>query len=67
VGLTRSRFKVISSTKCEVKITKKYRVASCVIVPRIVGTLIPGTFDRIAKYTVNANANASKVQTVSAG
>jgi len=49
VALTRPRIRVISSTKWEVNITRKYRVASSAMVPRMVGILSDDAFDRIAK------------------
>ena len=41
--------------------TRKYIVASSAIVPRIVGTLTPDDFVRIAKKIVNKNARVSGV------
>ena len=45
VALTRPRIRVISSTKWEVNITRKYRVASSAMVPRMVGILTDDAFD----------------------
>ena len=59
VALTRQRIRVISSTKCEVNITKKYRVASSKTVLNIPGTLGSSVFDRLAKKNVNKNARKS--------
>ena len=61
VALTRPRFRVISSTKWEVNITKKYRVASSAIVLKIVGIWSPGVFVRLAKTMVNAKARKSEI------
>lgn len=49
VALTRPRIRVISSTKWEVNITRKYHVASSAMVPKMVGILTDDAFDRIAK------------------
>lgn len=57
--LTRPRLKVISSTKWEVNITKKYRVASSAMVFKILGILSPDAFDRAATKMVNENARRS--------
>ena len=65
--LTRPRFRVISSTKWEVNITRKYRVASSAMVPKIVGILSPGVVHRVAKKIVSENASRSGVSIVPAG
>ena len=59
VALTRQRIRVISNTKCEVNITRKYRVASCNTVLNMPGTLESSVFDRLAKKNVNKNARKS--------
>ena len=59
VVLTRPRVRVISSTKWEVNMTKKYRVESSAIAPRMVGIIADDFFDFIAKKTINENARKS--------
>ena len=65
VRLTRPIIRVIVSTKCEVKMTRKYRVASSAIVPKILGALKPGIFDFLAKKRINENASESDFGVVS--
>ena len=57
--LTRPRFKVISTTKWELAITRKYRVASSAMVLRIVGTLSPRVPDFAAKKMIDSKARES--------
>ena len=59
VALTRPRFKVISSTKWEVNITRKYRVASSAMAFKIVGTLSPRASDVAAMKMIKENARKS--------
>ena len=61
VGLTRPRVRVISSTKWELNITRKYHVASCAMVPRSVGPLIFDVPDFPVKNMINENARKSGV------
>jgi hypothetical protein len=61
VALTRPRFRVISSTKWEVNIIKKYRVASSAMIFKMVGIWSPDVFDRLAKTMVKENASRSEV------
>ena len=58
-ALTRPRFRVISRTKWEVNITRKYSVASSAMVFKIDGILSPCTSDLMAKKTINKNARRS--------
>ena len=62
VALTRPRVNVISSTKWELNITRKYHVASSAMVSRMLGTLIFDTFDLAAKKVINKNARKSGVR-----
>ena len=59
VALTRPRVRVISSTKWELNITRKYRVASSAIVRRMFGILSVDAFDFAAKKMINENASKS--------
>ena len=61
VALTRPKSRVISSTKWEVNMTRKYHVASWAMVPRRVGPLIFGILDFAAKRVINENARKSGV------
>ena len=61
VGLTRPGVRVISSTKWELNITRKYHVASCAMVPRSVGPLIFDVPDFATKKVINENARKSGV------
>ena len=61
VKLTRPRARVISSTKWEVNIIRKYHVASSAMVPRMLGNLNFSVFDLIAKKMINENARKSGV------
>ena len=63
VTLTRPRIRVISSTKWEVNITRKYHVASSTTILRMLGKLSFGASDLIAKKTINKNARESGVYT----
>jgi len=49
VALTRPRVKVISSTKCEVNMIRKYHVASSAMALRMLGTLSFDIFDLVAR------------------
>jgi len=57
--LTRPRVRVISSTKWEVNIIKKYKVESSAMVFRIFGSLPLVSFVVIAKKIINENASKS--------
>jgi hypothetical protein len=57
--LTRPRFRVISRTKWEVNITRKYRVASSAMVLKTIGILSPHASDFIARTTITENARRS--------
>ena len=59
VALTRPRVKVISSTKWEVNIIRKYHVASSTMVARMVGTLRSAALDLVAKKATSENARKS--------
>ena len=59
VALTRASPKVISSTKWEVNITKKYRVASSAMFFKMVGILSPLASDTAAKKIIDQNARKS--------
>jgi hypothetical protein len=59
VTLTRPRFRVITSTKWEVNMTRKYRVASSTMVPRMPETFDPPMFDFFAKKTISKKARVS--------
>ena len=61
--LTRPNSIVISSTRCAVNITRKYRVASSATIPKRFGTLSPRTFrpNRTAKNIITENARESEV------
>ena len=59
VALTLPKIKVISSTKWELNMTRKYHVASWAMVPRIVGPLIFDVPDFAAKKVINENARKS--------
>ena len=61
VALTRPRVRVISSTKWELNITRKYHVASCAMVPKMVGPLRFDAFDFAAEKVINENARKSGV------
>jgi len=61
VALTRPRVRVISSTKWELNMTRKYHVASCAIVSRRVGPLRFDALDFAAKKVINENARKSGV------
>jgi hypothetical protein len=66
IALTRPRFRVNTSTKWEVNITRKYHVASSAMLSKIVGTLSPGTLDFLAEKIINENARESDVYISSA-
>ena len=57
--LTRPRSRVISSTKWEVNMTRKYRIASSAIVPKRLGILSFFASDFEAKKTINVKARKS--------
>ena len=59
VALTRPRVRVISSTKWELNITRKYHVASWAMAPRRVGPLIFDALDFPVKNMINENARKS--------
>ena len=59
VSLTRPRMRVISSTKWEVNMTRKYSMESPAIVRKTPVTLSPDAFDFTAKKIVNENARRS--------
>lgn len=61
VVLTRPRFRVITRTKCEVNMTRKYRVASSAIFPKIVWKLRLVLLHRFAKKTMDKNTRKSGV------
>ena len=61
VALTRPRVRVISSTKWELNITRKYHVASCAMVPKRVGPLRFNALDFAAEKVINENARKSGV------
>ena len=65
-ALTRPRFRVNTSTKCEENITRKYHVASSAILSKIVGTLSPGTFAFLAEKMISEKARESDVYALSA-
>jgi len=65
-GAYPSRFRVITSTKWEVNMTRKYRVASSTMVPKMPGTLGPTVFDFFAKKMINKNARESDLCALSA-
>ena len=67
VILTLPKDSAASSTKWEVNIKRKYRVASSAIVLRIAEVLSPAFFDRITKRMVNVKAKKSEVSTFSGG
>lgn len=58
-ALTRPRFMVISNTKWEVNMTRKYRVASSATTPKILGAPNVGILDRIAREIISENARKS--------
>jgi len=59
VTLTRPRVRVISSTKWEVNIKKKYNVESSAMVFRILGSLPLVPLVIIARESINENARKS--------
>lgn len=61
-ALTRPRVKVISSTKCEVKMTRKYSVASSMMVFKMPVTSNP-VFDLLARKMINKNVRESDART----
>jgi hypothetical protein len=61
VVLTRPKTRVITKTKWEPNITKKYRVASSAMVLKMLGPLTFDAFDFAAKKVINANARRSGV------
>ena len=61
VALTLPRVRVISNTKWELNMTRKYHVASSAMVSRILGVLRFDTFDFAAKKVINENARRSGV------
>ena len=65
MALTRPRSKVISSTKWEVKITRKYHTASSATVPIIVGILRLPAPHLNAKNVINENARKSGIYVTS--
>ena len=64
VALTRPRLRVITSTKWEVNMTRKYRVASFVMDLKMVGILSPPALDLRASKTINENARKSDANAV---
>ena len=50
---------VISNTKWEVNMTRKYRVASSATTPKILGAPNAGILDRIARVIISENARKS--------
>ena len=58
-ALTLPRSRVISSTKWEVNMIRKYHIASSAMVPRIVGILSFAASDLDAMKTINENARES--------
>jgi hypothetical protein len=56
VALTRANIKVATTTKWEVKMTRKYSIASSVMVAKIVEIPIPLFFDFATKKVTNMNA-----------
>ena len=58
-ALTRPSFRVNSTTRWEVNITRKYRVASSTMVSKILRALIPGALDFTAQKIINENARKS--------
>jgi hypothetical protein len=64
VALTRPSARVISSTKWEVNITRKYSVASSTMVAKIPVNSSPPIFDLLAKKRINKNARESGVYNV---
>jgi len=67
IALTRPRVRVISSTKWELNMTRKYHVASSAMVPRRVGPLIFDVPDFATKKVINENARKSGVYISSQG
>ena len=65
VILTLPKDSAASSTKWEVNIKRKYRVASSAIVLKIAEVLSPAFFDRITKKMVNVKAKKSEVSAFS--
>ena len=61
VALTCPRVRVITSTKWELNMTRKYHVASSAMVSRRAGPLRFDTLDFAAKQTINENARKSGV------
>lgn len=61
VLLTRPRFRVITSTKWEVNMSRKYRVASSATVSKIVGTLSAAVLVLFAKKIIDKKAKESCV------
>jgi hypothetical protein len=57
----RPKTRVISNTKWEQNMTRKYRVTSSAMVPKMLGTLSPGVFDLTAKKMINENARKYSV------
>ena len=65
VALTRPKYRVIASTKCEVKITKKYQTASTAIVSTRLRILIPVALNLFANNTIARKARKSDLHWVS--
>ena len=59
--------RVISSTRWEVNITRKYRMASLAMTSKRLGNPSPGIFDFFAKKITSENARQSEVCIYSAG
>lgn len=58
--LTRPRFRVITRTKWEVNMTRKYSVASSAIVSERVENLNPGALNFLVRKIINENARVSE-------